>query len=170
MEEGKWKGLYRDQSPVNFNKFKYPLILPTANFPWRKEQYFNEKFTWETHDGIIVNSDNPDYIYNTLVRYNIDFTEFFLVDYEIYKKILKERGFWATHTVGKTDKNGKRLEELWMCWELKNVKFYVKKNGIWAQDKTLEDPKIYEALVEKYRKAYERNNNILNAARNKRKY
>ena len=51
-----------------------------------------------------------------------------------------------------------------MCWELKNVKFYVKKNGIWAQDKTLEIQKYMRHSLKNIEKAYERNNNILNTA------
>jgi outer membrane receptor protein involved in Fe transport len=170
VEEGKWKGLYRDQSPVNFNKFTYPLQLPTANFPIRKEQYFNEQFKWETHNEQLIDSYNPDFIYNSLIRYNIDFTEFFFVDYEIYQKILKERGFWATSTVGKRGKNGEKLPELWMCWELKDVIFYKKENGIWAKDRTLEDSDVYDKLVEKYEISYQKNKDILDKIRNKRKY
>ena len=38
VEEGKWKGLYRDQNPYNFNHFT--VDYPTAQFQIRKEKYY----------------------------------------------------------------------------------------------------------------------------------
>ncbi len=84
VEEGKWKGSYRDQDPSNFNK--YTLPYPTANFPARKEKYFNKYFDWVTDTGNLKTYHHPDYEYNSLLRFNFDFTEFFFVDYEVYKK------------------------------------------------------------------------------------
>lgn len=144
VEHGHWKGLYRNQSPDNFNQFTEDI--PTANFPYRKEHYFNEKFTWTNHYDDVVNSEDPDYKYNILMRYNSSYNEFFLVYYSVYKKILPDRGFWqpGTATTGKP--------ELWMCWRLCDVIFYIKENGIWRRDRTLEDPKTYQEYIEEYKK------------------
>jgi hypothetical protein len=169
-EEGSWKENYWDQNPINFNKFQHPANIPTGNFQIRKEQYLNMFFRWLHNDGYYVDSVNPNYLYNALIRYNIDMTQFFLVEYEDYKMALEIRGWWATFTVGKRGLNGERLPEQWISWALNVLKFYTKINGIWVRDRTLEDPKIYEALVERYRNAHNRNDNILNAARSKRKY
>jgi len=170
VEEGSWKENYWDQSPINFNKFQHPADIPTGNFQIRKEQYFNMIFRWLHNDGYYVDSKNPDYLHNALIRYNVDMTQFFLVEYEHYKMALEVRGWWATFTVGKRAPNGERLAEHWISWALNILPFYTKINGIWVRDRTLEDPKIYDALVEKYRKAHEKNDNVLNMARNKRKY
>lgn len=170
VEEGSWKGYYWDWSPINFNKFQHPANIPTGNFQIRKEQYFNLFFRWSHNDGYWVNSENPNFLNNALIRYNIDMTQFFLVEYENYKDALEVRGWWATFTVGKKGPNGVNLPEQWISWALNLLPFYTKINGIWVRDRTLEDPKIYEALVERYRKAHEKNDHILNMARNNRKY
>jgi hypothetical protein len=154
VEEGKWKGFYRDQDPSNFNKFTLPF--PTANFPARKEKYFNEYFDSITDTGNLKTYHHPDYEYNSLLRFNFDFTEFFFVDYNTYKKKMNGLGLWAPDTVFKINEDGIKTPENWMCWELKDVDFYYLENGVWKKDNTFQNPTTYDEYILKYKKSREK--------------
>lgn len=146
VEEGKWSGLYRNQYPETFNKFT--LDFPTANFPGRKEKYFNEYFNMVSKYGKPYVHRSPDYMYNSILRFNSDFTECFFVDYSSYsdsKKLFK--GVWKANTITTG------APEEWMCWRLNDIPFFIKKDGRWVEDKTLQDTKTYEELIQKYTKA-----------------
>lgn len=165
VEKKPGKGYYRDQNPHNFNKFTLPV--PTGNLSWRKEHFFNRYYTWISSKGQRLYGEEPDFEFNSVIRFtNNDYDEFFFVDYETYKKIYdtglkneltgglsKGRGYWATDTIWSTDKYGNKVPEYWMCWELNVVPFYRKTNGIWLNDTSFDDPKVYGDFLEKYRKA-----------------
>ena len=150
VEEGKWYGLYRDQNPQNFNQFTLPF--PTANFQIRKEKYFNLDYQWVSSKGKIQKSHDPNYKLNSLIRYNRDLKEFFFVDYETYLKKMDTVGCWSPKTVYSVDRYGNQVPEYWMCWELKDVPFYVEnESGIWVRDTTFDDIVIYQEFVDDYR-------------------
>ena len=143
VEQGHWLGKYRDQKPYNFNQFT--LQYPTGNFQTRKEKYLKE-YHEEVNDwGNLKTYHTPDFRDNSLIRFNEDRNEFFFVDHEIYQKKLKEVGYWKPHTVRRKD------PEYWMCWELNVLVFWIKENGIWIIDRTLEDPKVYKDYLDNYR-------------------
>lgn len=151
VEEGKWRGRYKDQNPMNFNQFT--MDWPTGNFQLRKDKYFNLDSEWLTDYGNLKTEHTPDYMYNSIIRFNVDFTEFFFVDYESYKKRLEKIGMWSPFTVHKVDRFGNRVLEPWMCWELNTIPFYTKENGIWIEDTTTwSDPKVYDEYLKEYRK------------------
>jgi len=154
VEHGHWLGLYKDQDPQNFNQFT--LAVPTCQFQERKIKYFLERHEWINDYGNPKESYDPHYKNNEIIRYNEDYSEFFIVDYEIFLKRLPELGKWSPNTVWKEDQYGNRVVEEWMCWELKDVRFYRRKNGIITlDDKTWADPKNYAKFVEEYRKLKE---------------
>jgi hypothetical protein len=162
VEKGGWRGLYRDEYPVNYNK--YTLPIPTANLPWRKEHFFNYYFEWVSNKGYHMKDTQKHFKNNSVIRFNSTYDEFFFVDYEIYQKIYKtglinpvnfglnanDRGKWMTDGIFGTDKYGNKVVEYWMTWELKDVIFYIKENGVWVRDRTLEDPEAYKELLDKY--------------------
>lgn len=146
VEEGKWEGYYRYQYPENFNKFT--LDFPSANFPGRKEKYFNEYFDMISKEGRPYVHHSPDYSYNSILRFNSDFTECFFVDHSAYSdpnKLVKS--MWKAHTVTTGE------PELWMCWRLNDIPFFILKNGRWVEDKTLQNSNEYEKLLQKYNRA-----------------
>ena len=157
-EEGKWSFLYRDQPSINFNQYKHSE--PTANFQIRKEHFIVERHEWVNDRGNLKTSYDPNYEYNKLLRFNLTGDECFVVDYTLHSKTLY--GAWAPNTVNRIDEyTGKKMVEYWMSWPLNIVPFYIKKEGIWVRDTTLEDPEVYTKYLEKYRKDREKylNNN-----------
>jgi len=150
VEEGKWAGRYKDQNPENFNQFT--MNWPTAQFQLRKQKYLQPYTEWVSSYGNLKTEHTPHYKNNAIIRFNVDFTEFFIVDYEAYQRRLEQIGLWSPYTVFKLDRFGNRVLEEWMCWELNTIPFYVKENGIWIEDTTTwSDPKSYNDYLEKYR-------------------
>ena len=149
-EEGKHRGLYRNQSFINFNQFTHPE--PTANFQLRKEHFLLERHEWVTDRGNLKTSYDPNYMYNKLLRFNDSGEECFVVDHRLHKLIMY--GAWIPNTVYRTDEfTGNKTIEYWMSWPLNIVPFYIMENGIWRQDMTLQDPAAYNELLKEYQKA-----------------
>lgn len=148
VEEGKWSGFYRDQSSEIFNQYTHPI--PTANFQGRKEKYIIEELDYLNDYGNLITSKEPFYQFNKITRFNSDGSEVFVVDHTLHSKIMY--GEWATSSVYRVNEYGKKIKEHWISWPLNMVSFYIKKDGIWIKDNTLENPEVYNALVEKYQK------------------
>jgi len=186
VEKSNSKFLIRNLTPISYNQFTLPV--PTVNFQWRKEHFLrNDFFQWISMKGVRMQAmpgDEPDFEFNSLLRYTKNgYNEAFFVDHEMYKNKryktglpntsswgnTKDMGYWSPGKTYNTDDFGNKIPEYWMCWELKDVEIWVKENGIWNMDTTLNDPKVYKDFVENYRILYERHQKNLERIRNENK-
>ena len=127
-ERGGWeKDYWAHYDSIN----KGGLLFRTVQFQNRKEKYFYPTMEILTDWGNLFTHREPNYLKNTFIRSNDDFTQMIIVQSETVRT-KSHRSWWKTKSISTGG-----IEE-WLCFRREDVETYNLVNGEWILDLTYE--------------------------------